>query len=110
MFSASTLNLSKPIPTQRDQEEPSSFLSTSESGRLHTYIAPAEANSSPPPFQNPNSSPPVRRRSLFSASTSRRHTVISSGGNDFVPPKLQRSFTFFQRLSPLNSTVSAESA
>ena len=81
------------------------FLSTSESGQLRAYTAPAVTTSDEAHFQQTSS--PARRRSLFSSSISRRHTTT----DEFVPSlRLQRNFSFLQRLSPLNSTSHTETA
>jgi len=108
MISTSSLTLSKPGVTRRNTDGRSDFLSTSDSGQLRTFIPPTDTNASSLPFQQYNSSPPIRRRSLFSPTSSYRRQTIASTGNEPVPPKLQRSLTFLQRLSPLNSTVSAD--
>lgn len=107
VFSASTLTLSKANLMRRNTTERSNFLSTSNSGQLCAFIPPVESHTPSLPFQQHNSSPPTRRRSLFSTSSYRRQTITSTA-NDSGPPKLQRSSTFLQRLSPLNSTVSAD--
>jgi hypothetical protein len=90
---------------QTTKERRPALLSTSESGQLHAYTAPAVIGPSEAEFQQ-NTSPARRRSSLFSSTVSRRH----SARDEPVPsPRLQRNFSFLQRLSPLTSTITISS-
>ena len=95
-----------PITVRRNKatkERRPVLLSTSESGQLRAYTTPevtAVTTTSEVHFQqNPS---PTRRRSLFSSTISRRHYATDGPVSSL---RLQRNFSFLQRLSPLTATM-----
>jgi hypothetical protein len=108
MYSGSPLTATPtpPITVRRNKatkERRPVLLSTSESGQLRAYTTPevtAVTTTSEVHFQqNPS---PTRRRSLFSSTISRRHYATDEPVSSL---RLQRNFSFLQRLSPLTATM-----
>jgi hypothetical protein len=102
-----------PIVVRRNKtttERRPGLLSTSESGQLCAYTAPATTTPAEAEAHFQQNASPVRQRSLFSSTTSRRHSKAFTKDEPAPSLRLQRNFSFFQRLSPLTSTTHSEIA
>ncbi|KAF7981668.1 hypothetical protein HWV62_32794 [Athelia sp. TMB] len=85
------------------KERSCGLLSANQTGQLRPYDDRAES-----PLSDPLRPTPIRRRSLFTSSSSRREMMASTGDEPVPPiPPVKRNKSFLQRFSPLNTTTTA---